>query len=110
VTNAGNEQSLKLWAAACYLFPVALFSIVFQAIGAIPKNKKVLFHAWQCVSILAVAMVAILVFEIFNLFFMINLFCLAWLACLVFLAFKAYTGNEFRLPILGAFAAARAGL
>lgn len=105
-----DEQSSRLWAAACYFFPVAVFTVVAQMFGAIPRNRSALFHAWQCISILVVAMVVILVLEILNLYLLINLFCLAWLVCLAFLAFKAYTGPGFRLPTIGAFAAARAGI
>jgi uncharacterized membrane protein len=110
VVTTTDEQSSRLWAAACYFFPVAVFTVVAQMFGAIPRNKNTLFHAWQCISILVVAMMVLLVLEIVKLYFLINLFCLAWLACLVFLAFKAYTGPGFRLPTIGSFAAARAGL
>lgn len=105
-----NDPMARIWAAACYLLPVAIFTLACHMLGSIRAASAVLFHAWQCVLIWGVAMVLILVLEIFNLYLLLNAFCLGVFACLLFLAFKAFMGRAFRLPSLGAFAAARAGL
>ena len=105
--------------ALCY---ITIVGIVFLLIEPYNKNRFVRFHAFQsiffCVAVIVLEiawsiLVGILVhvsLGLASIFGLLSLVVyLAIVACWIFLIFKAYSNQEFKLPIIGDLAAKQAG-
>ncbi len=101
---------------------ITLVGIIFLLIEPYNKNRFVRFHAFQsiffCVGIIAFEIVwAILAavlghisFALIGILSLVGLLIgLGILAAWIFLVFKAYSNQEFKLPIIGDLAAKQAG-
>lgn len=101
-TNIPSSE--RIFAGLCYI-------LVFGFIGLMTsKDKFVRFHAWQSVLLWLASVVIIGILEVLNLFALMNIFTLILLGGICFLFYKAYSGEVFKLPLLGPFAAKRAGV
>jgi uncharacterized membrane protein len=102
-TSTGLDANLA--AALCYLVGFVT-GIIFLVIEK--ENRFVRFHAMQS-TLVFVGLVAIdillqivpLLGALLVVFFVIPLSAVLWL----FLMFKAYQGDEFKLPVIGQIAA-----
>jgi len=105
--------------ALCY---ITIVGIVFLLIEPYNKNRFVRFHAFQsiffCVAVIAFEIVwtilaTVLAHISFGLVSIIGLLglvvYLGILAAWIFLVFKAYSNQEFKLPVIGDLAAKQAG-
>ncbi len=89
-------------------------AIVFLAVPPYNQSANVRFHSWQSIF-LSIAAIAASILHIFLLFIpiigwiislLISLtFLVVWLLCIL----KAFNGQRFVLPVLGALAAKQAG-
>ncbi len=105
-------------ALAYLLGPIT--GIAFLVIDPYNRNPKIRFHAWQsialCVAwiglsiVLSVVMGLISVFALILAPLMIIVLPLAGFALWLYLMWKAYQGEQWRLPLVGDFAAKQAGL
>ena len=109
-------------AAALAYIPIV--GLIFLLIEPYNKNKFVRFHSFQsifyCVGLFAFwivweIMLVILGIISHGIAFMIGgpISLLIWLGSIIvwfFLVYKAYSNEQFRLPVLGDFAAKQAGV
>lgn len=104
----------------CYICS-PITGIIFLLIEK--QNRDVLFHAWQSIAFGVVYILAVLLLEILAAImgfiasvlgiivgFFVPIVMLAafivWIVCMV----KAYQGERWRIPVIGDFAAKKAGV
>lgn len=104
-------------ALAYLLGPIT--GIAFLVIDPYNRNPKIRFHAWQsivlCVAWIVLSFVLGFALGLISVFALIlapllMLLPLVGFALWLFLMWKAYQGEQFRLPVIGDFAAKQAGL
>ena|SRR5882724_601099 len=116
---ASSGMTDNVAGALCY---ITIVGIVFLLIEPYNKNRFVRFHAFQsiffCVAVIAFEIVwtilaTVLAHISFGLVSIIGLLglvvYLGILAAWIFLVFKAYSNQEFKLPVIGDLAAKQAG-
>jgi uncharacterized membrane protein len=119
--NTASGLDPRVLALLCYLLP-PLSSVVFLYLEK--DNQDIQFHAWQGTAFGVVAVFILFFFLRFVIIlfsfvagFLGQLVSLAspfiwltaltlWIVCMV----KAYQGERWRIPIIGDFAAQKAGL
>jgi uncharacterized membrane protein len=101
--------------ALCYIVGF-ITGILFLVLAPYNQNRNIKFHAWQSILFSAVAIAISIVFSmfvwgvgygfgLFTLFTMVYLiFRLAMFVLWLFVMYKAYSGQKFMLPIIGAIA------
>lgn len=103
--------------ALCY---IPIIGLIFLLIDPYKNNRFIRFHAFQSIFFAIACWVFWMVFSwvVFGMFLtgtyglMWNLFRLVELVIFlawVFLAFKAYSNEQFKLPVIGDIAAKQAG-
>lgn len=104
-------------ALAYLLGPIT--GIAFLVLEPYNKNPKIRFHAWQsialCVAWIAFWIVMTFVLGLISIFALflapiLLLLPIAGFALWLYLMWKAYQGDQLRLPLIGDFAAKQAGL
>jgi uncharacterized membrane protein len=115
--NEDPAMAANIAGALCYLFGV-ISGIVFLVLQPFRRNRFVRFHAWQSIYftvvwvVLAIAWTTVItVFEAITAGFLAVLIipvgCLLTLAGIgywVFLMYRAYSGEESKVPLLGQLA------
>lgn len=118
--TTGTGLASNIASLLCYICP-PLTGIIFLLIEK--EDNDVKFHAWQSVVFGIAAYVVILALELFAgimgriagvlgviVDFFIPIVTLAvlivWIICLI----KAYQGDRWRIPVIGDFAAKKAGV
>ena len=118
--NSSTGLAPNIASLLCYICP-PIISIIFLVLER--DDKEVKFHAWQGTAFGVSSLVLFLGLEILAAImgaiasilgiivtFFIPLFILAmfilWIICII----KAYQGERWKIPVLGDFAAKKAGL
>jgi len=98
--------------AIAYITPIP--AILFLVLEPFNKNRFVRFHSWQSILLCVAAIVINVVLGIllsilwaivpFLHFFIWPLIQLLWFLIWLVCIFKAWSSQEFKLPVIGAFA------
>lgn len=113
IPSTVNQSGLSENAAGGLAYITVIPAIIFLLVEPYNRSTYVRFHAWQCIF-LAVAWVvvdvALAIFGSFLAFFRLLTFglyplvALAMLILWIMVLIKAFNGERFKLPIIGALA------
>jgi uncharacterized membrane protein len=119
-TAASSGMSSNVAGLLCYLLGL-ITGIIFLVIEPYKNDKFVRFHAFQSIGFSVVCIVfywvvsAVFFGMLFSgglgfFFMIIRLVQLAMFLTTLFLMYKAYNNEQFKLPVIGDFAAKQAGV
>ena len=112
------QEGLSDSAASGLAYLTFIPAIIFLVVAPYNQKPQVRFHCWQSIflaaawAIIWVALVIVGLIPVLNLVDIVLIpvtwicFLILWIIALV----NAFQGKQFRLPLLGAYAAKQAGL
>ena len=116
-TPSTTQSGLSENAAGGLAYITIIPAIIFLLVDPYNKSSYIRFHAWQCIF-MAIAWfiidVAVMIFGSFLSFFRLLTFglypliSLAMLILWIMVLIKAFNGERFKLPIIGALAEGQA--
>ena len=96
-----SDKDTRLWSALCYALPV--LGTIIVLITDKKEDKKLLFHAWQSLFLGIVIWAAWFIGTLVTFGLLSLCFPVVYLIFLFF-AYKAYQGEEIKIPTLSEMA------